>query len=178
MNRGGPSIEPWRTPSDRGAVEDVQLLQLLMLMNCCLSLRYDFRQEGAGLMMLCKDLRWERRIVCVWCAHLNNLSVRSNNLIKGTACYCIWQEEHTQTHTKCQHARTLVSVTVNVSVSQRVWGNRGHETSREPRGGGWQGLKYSPSTVGGFKQALFLTHTKAALTNSMAAECYSVMFKD
>ena len=57
MNRRGPSTEPWGMPWDRGKVEEVQLF---MLINCCLIVRYDFNQERAGPVMLREDSRWER----------------------------------------------------------------------------------------------------------------------
>ena len=60
MKRSGPSTEPWGTPCNRGAVEEVQLL---MLMNCCLLVRYDLNQERAVPVMLRDDSRRERRMV-------------------------------------------------------------------------------------------------------------------
>ncbi len=60
MNKKGPGTEPWGTPWDRGTVEEVQLL---MLINCYLFVRYDFSQERAVLVMLREDSRRERRMV-------------------------------------------------------------------------------------------------------------------
>lgn len=45
MKSSGPSTKSWGTPSDRGAAEEVLLL---ILMNCCRSLRYDFKPGEAG----------------------------------------------------------------------------------------------------------------------------------
>ena len=59
MKRRGPSTEPWGTPCDRGAVEEVQLL---ILMNCCLSKRYDLSQVSAVPVMLREASRRERRM--------------------------------------------------------------------------------------------------------------------
>lgn len=58
MKSSGPSTEPWGTPCARGAVEEGQLL---ILMNCCLSVRYDLNQERAVPVMLRFDSRQERR---------------------------------------------------------------------------------------------------------------------
>lgn len=44
MKSSGPSTKPWGTPCDRGAAEEVLLL---IVMNCCRSLRYDLNQETA-----------------------------------------------------------------------------------------------------------------------------------
>jgi len=60
MNSRRPSTEPWGTPCDRGAVEEVQLL---MLMNCCLLVRYERNQERAVPVMLREHSRRERRMV-------------------------------------------------------------------------------------------------------------------
>lgn len=45
----GPSTKPWGMPWDSGVMEEVQLL---MLMNCCLLVRYDLNQESAVPVML------------------------------------------------------------------------------------------------------------------------------
>ena len=58
MKSRGPSTEPWGTPCDRGAVKEVQLL---ILMNCCLSEIYDLSQVSAVPVMLRKDSGWEGR---------------------------------------------------------------------------------------------------------------------
>ena len=50
---------PWGTPCVRGAVEEGQLL---ILMNCCLSERYDLSQVSAVPVMLREDSRRERRM--------------------------------------------------------------------------------------------------------------------
>lgn len=60
MKRRGPSTEPCGTPWGSGAVEEVQLL---IWMNCCLSVRYDWSQERAVLVILREDSRRERRMV-------------------------------------------------------------------------------------------------------------------
>lgn len=67
MNRRGPSIEPWGTPRDRGAVEEVQLL---MLMNCC-EIRLP---PGAGSTSDVEEGGWKVReglledcFCAVWC---------------------------------------------------------------------------------------------------------------
>ena len=71
MKRRGPSTEPWGTPWDREAVEEVQLL---MLMNCCRLVRYD--QERAVPVILREDSRRERR---EWLM-VSNAAVRSRRM--------------------------------------------------------------------------------------------------
>lgn len=52
--------EPWGTLCDRGAVEEVLLL---ILMNCCRSVRYDLNQERVESVKFIEDSRWERGMV-------------------------------------------------------------------------------------------------------------------
>lgn len=59
MKSRGPSTKPWGTPRNK----EVEEVQLLILMNCCLFVRYDCNQERAMPMMLREDSRRERRIV-------------------------------------------------------------------------------------------------------------------
>ncbi len=44
----GPGTKPWGTPSDREVIEEVQLL---ILIDCCLLVRYDLNQEKAEQVM-------------------------------------------------------------------------------------------------------------------------------
>ena len=74
MKRRGPSTEPWGTPWDRGAVEEVQLL---IWMNWCLLVRHDFSQESAVSVMLSDDSRRDSRMV--WLMVLN-AAVRSRRM--------------------------------------------------------------------------------------------------
>lgn len=59
MKSREPSSEPWGTPWDRGAMEEEQLL---MWLNCRLSVRYDWSLERAVPMMRKEDSRRESRI--------------------------------------------------------------------------------------------------------------------
>ena len=63
--------EPLEMPWERVAVEQVQLL---VLMNCCLSVRYDLSQVKAEPVMLREDSRRERRMVWLM---LSKAAVRS-----------------------------------------------------------------------------------------------------
>lgn len=58
MKSSGPSTEPCGAPGDRRSVEEVQML---MVIDCCLSVRYDLNEDRAVQVMLRVDSRQERR---------------------------------------------------------------------------------------------------------------------
>ncbi len=62
MKRRGQSTGSWGKPCDSGAIEGVQLL---ILMNCCLSVRYDLSQDKTIQRMLREDSRQERRMLWI-----------------------------------------------------------------------------------------------------------------